>query len=84
MAILHVVETRTPYLIQINIDHYSLKYLLEQWLCAPEQHKRVIEMLGRDYEIIYKKGKENFVPNALSKQFDEDGSLLDLSLPSLG
>lgn len=41
-------------------------------------------MLGYDYEIIYKKVKENVVANALSKQFEEDGSLLALSLPNLG
>jgi hypothetical protein len=41
-------------------------------------------MLGYDYEIIYKKGKENFVVDALSRKFEEDGSLLALSLTSLG
>jgi hypothetical protein len=41
-------------------------------------------MLGYDYEIIYKKGKENIVVDALSRQFEEDGSLLSLSLPSPG
>ena len=39
-------------------------------------------MLGYDNEIIYKKGKENVVVDALFKQFEEDGSLFDLSLPS--
>jgi hypothetical protein len=88
MAILHVVETWRPYLIgrhfQIKTDHHSLKYFLEQWLSSPEKHKWVTKMLGYDYEIIYKKGKENVVVDALSRQFEEDGSLLALSLPSLG
>jgi hypothetical protein len=88
MAILHAVETWHPYLIgrhfQIKTDHHSLKYFLEQWLSSPEQHKWVTKMLGYDYEIIYKKGKENVVVDALSRQFEEDGSLFALSLPSLG
>jgi hypothetical protein len=39
-------------------------------------------MLWYDYKITYKKGKENVVVDALSRQFEEDGSLLSLSLPS--
>jgi len=37
-------------------------------------------MLGYDYEIIYKKGKDNIVVNELSRQHEEDGSLFYLSL----
>ena len=37
-------------------------------------------MLRYDYEIIYKKSKENVVVDALSRQFEDDGSLFALSL----
>jgi hypothetical protein len=40
--------------------------------------------MGYDYEIIYKKGKENVVVDALSKQLEKDGYLFALSLPILG
>jgi len=38
-------------------------------------------MLGYDYEIIYKKGKENIVVDAFSQQHEEEDSLFALSLP---
>ena len=38
-------------------------------------------MLGYDYEIVYKKGQENNVADALSHQFEEEITLLAISLP---
>ncbi len=38
-------------------------------------------MLGYDYEIIYKKGHENIVADALSRQFEEESTMLAISLP---
>ena len=38
-------------------------------------------MLGYDYEIIYKKDRDNVVVNALSCQFEDESTLLSLSLP---
>jgi len=85
MAILHTVDTWRPYLLgqhfQICIDHQSLKYFLEQWLSSPQQNKWIAKMLGYDYEIIYKKGRENVVADALSCQFEEDNTMLAISLP---
>ena len=40
-------------------------------------------MLGYDYEIIYKKGKDNIGANALSRQYEDKASLLSLSVPIL-
>lgn len=85
MAILHAVETWRPYFLgrrfQIRTDHHSLKYFLEQRLSSPQQNKWLAKMLGYDYEIIYKKGKDNRVADALSRQFEEESTLLAISLP---
>jgi hypothetical protein len=39
----------------------------------------VTKLFGYDYDIIYKKGKENVVVDALSQKYEEQGSLLSLS-----
>jgi hypothetical protein len=64
---------------QIKIDHRSLKYFLEQRISSPKQQKWVTKLYGYDYEIIYKKGKENVVVDSLSQKYEEEGSLFSLS-----
>ena len=49
-------------------DHQALKYLLEQRLTHPLQHKWLTKLLGLDYEIQYKKGIDNGVTDALSRR----------------
>jgi hypothetical protein len=55
----------------VKTDHDSLKYFLEQRLSSEEQQKWVTKILGYDFEILYKKGKQNVVADALSRK-DED------------
>jgi hypothetical protein len=75
MAILHALKKWCPYLIgrhfKVKTDHDSLKYFLEQRLSSEEQQKWVTKILGYDFEIVYKKGKQNVVADALSRK-DED------------
>jgi hypothetical protein len=84
LAILHVVDLWHPYLFgkcfQIKTYHQSLKYFLEQRLSFPKQQKWVTKIFGYDYEIIYKKRKDNVVVDALSRKYEDEGSLFSLSL----
>ncbi|PSS36078.1 Endonuclease [Actinidia chinensis var. chinensis] len=59
----------------IRTDHQSLKYLLEQRVATPFQQKWIAKLIGYDYEITSKQGKENLVADALSRR--EDSLTLD-------
>ena len=59
---------------KVKMDHDSLKYFLEQILSSEEQ-QWVTKMLGYEFEIIYKNGKQNVVADALSRK-DEDVEVL--------
>jgi hypothetical protein len=83
LAILHVVELWHPYLLgkcfQIKTDHQSLKYFMEQRISSQEKQKWVTKLFGYDYEIIYKKGQDNVMADALSQKYEDEGSLFSLS-----
>jgi hypothetical protein len=46
----------------------------------PKTKKMGDKLFVYDYEIIYKKGKENLRVDALSQKYEEDGSLFSLSI----
>ena len=51
----------------IQTYHKSLAYLKEQNLHSEMQRKAMTRMMGVNFRIIYKKGKENIVARALSR-----------------
>lgn len=53
----------------IKTDQQALKHLLDQKSMNPVQQKWITKLLGLDYEILYKKGIENKVADALSRYF---------------
>lgn len=57
----------------IKTDQISLKYLLEQRVNTPMQHKGLSKLLGLNYKIEYKRGVENKVANALSRKEAGEG-----------
>ncbi|GJT70406.1 transposon ty3-I gag-pol polyprotein [Tanacetum coccineum] len=70
-VVVYALEKWRGYLLgkhfKIKTDHFSLKYLMEQRLSTPFQIKWLPKLLGYDYEIVYKKGNENIVVDALSR-----------------
>jgi hypothetical protein len=63
------------------MNHYSLKYLLDQRLATILQHHWVGKLLGFNFSVEYKPGTTNVVADALSWRDTEEGELLALSAP---
>jgi hypothetical protein len=63
----------------IRSGHYSLKYILDQCLSAIPQHQWVSKLLGYDFTVEYKPGKQNIVVDALSRWDATEPSLMALS-----
>jgi hypothetical protein len=71
LAILMAVDKWRSYLQHaefiIRTDQRSLMHLDDKHLSKPWQHKALMKLLGLSYKIIYKKGVENKVADALSR-----------------
>lgn len=70
MAILEAIKKWKHYFastsVIIRTDQQSLKYIHEQRLIEGIQHKLLVKLLGINYKVEYKKGRENKVADALS------------------
>ena len=86
LAVVAALEKWKGYLMdrhfKIRTDHFSLKYLLGQKLTTPFQMKWLPKLLGFDYEIVYKKGSENVVADALSRT-EHGGTLLQMAVSTV-
>ncbi|KAM0053973.1 putative nucleotidyltransferase, Ribonuclease H [Helianthus debilis subsp. tardiflorus] len=84
LAILLAVKHWHQYLIlkhfTIRTDQKSLKHLLEQKITTPLQHTWLSKLMGYDYHIVYKKGVENNVADALSRV--HSSAIFELSVSS--
>lgn len=57
----------------IKTDHWALKFLTEQKMANLLQQKWISKLMGYTYTILYRKGKDNTVPDALSRVHEEAG-----------
>jgi hypothetical protein len=82
MAIIEALKKWTHYLCEaqliLRIDQESLKYIGQQKLVQGIQHKLLINLMGYDYKIEYKKGKENKAADALSRR-PQENTLMSIS-----
>jgi phosphoribosylformylglycinamidine (FGAM) synthase PurS component len=53
---------------QVHTDQKSLKHITEQKLMGGDQQKWIAKLIGFDFEVKYKPGKENSAADALSRQ----------------
>lgn len=71
LALIMAVEKWRPYLLRqefiILTDHKSLAYLREQNLHSELQRKAMTRMMGLNFKIVYKQGKDNLAADALSR-----------------
>lgn len=71
LAIIEAVKKWRHYFLAtafvIRTDQESLKYIQEQKLPEGIQHKLLLKLLGYNFTIEYKKGKENKAVDALSR-----------------
>nr|GEZ76877.1 retrotransposable element Tf2 [Tanacetum cinerariifolium] len=79
LFVIQALEKWKGYLLDrhfiIKTDHFSLKYLLDQRIITPARMKKLPKLVGFDYEILYKKGAENVVADALSRIHSEAETL---------
>lgn len=74
LAVVFAVQHWRPYLLghhfTILTDHRTIEYFLGQRITTPAQQKCLLKLLGYDYSIHYKAGKNNVAPDALSRKED--------------
>lgn len=72
LALVSSVQKWRPYLLGqsfvVRTDHRSLKYLGDQTIVTEAQQKWLVKLVGYDFTIEYKKGSENSIVDALSRQ----------------
>ncbi|KAK9100383.1 hypothetical protein Scep_023813 [Stephania cephalantha] len=65
----------------MRTDHQSLQHLWTQRISTLAQQKWLHKLMGFDFFVEYKKGKENLVADALSRMFEDNKELHVISSP---
>lgn len=85
LAVIHAVQKWSQYLLDrhfiLKTDQESLKHLLDSKIVTPFQQKWLSKLLGFNFEILYKKGVDNTVADALSRV--SSSNMLQLTLSTI-
>lgn len=83
IGLVHTVQHWHPYLwgciFIVHIDHYSLKFLLDQRLSTIPQHQWVSKLFGYNFMVEYRLGRLNTVADTLYWRNTEHASTCALS-----
>jgi len=83
MALVFAIHKWRSYLLGrpliVKTDHQSLKFLLKQRIATPAQQKWLAKLMGYAFVVEYKKGSDNKVVDALSRQSEFQSELSQLS-----
>jgi hypothetical protein len=86
IGLVQAVRHWRPYLwgraFVVKTDHYSLKFLLDQRQATIPQHHWVGKLLGFDFTVEYKPGRQNTMVDALSRSDTSDAHVYALSGPT--
>ena len=66
----------------IRTDHYSLKFLLDQRIVTYPQQHWLSKLMGYDFSVEYRSGRENTVADALSRCHENPATIHAVSSPS--
>lgn len=82
-----VVRHWRPYLWRrhfvVRTDHYSLKFLLEYRVDTSPQQHWWSKLMGFDFTVEYRTGKENVIADVFSRQFENVGTIAVITEPQL-
>lgn len=85
MAILEAIKKWKHYFASSSLisrtDQQSLRYIQEQRVTEGIQHKLLIKLLGYNYTVEYKKGRQNRAADALSRKSDIHLTAITLITP---